>query len=78
MQHDRRARAGDLQAQDLSQCPSPLIPWGLTRPSPCSPYPALHAASASAVINALVNVVDIERSWSGDDEASCSCGKRAE
>jgi hypothetical protein len=62
----------------ISRCPSPLTPWGLTRPSLCSPYPAPHAASAPADINALVNVVDIERSWSGDDEAGCSCRKRAE
>ena len=42
-----------------------------------SPYAAPQTASASADISALMNVVSIERSRSGDADSSWSCRKRA-
>jgi hypothetical protein len=41
------------------------------------PYGAPHIASASADISVFTNVVSIERSRSGDADASWSCRKRA-
>jgi hypothetical protein len=48
-----------------------------TRSGPGIPYGAPHIASASADISVLMKAVSIERSRSGDADASWSCRKRA-
>jgi hypothetical protein len=55
----------------------PVAVAALTRSGPGMPYGAPQTASASADISALMNVLSIERSRSGDADSSCSCRNRA-